>query len=165
MELYFLRHGEAGQRSSALSKDFERTLTVAGKKEIERIAKVVDKMENKFDKIISSPLKRASETADILAKELKLADELEIWVELKPEGKREDLYKKLSRLKRDSTVLLVGHEPYLSTTISEIISGTPASRISLKKAGIARIRVMQFLPKPTGELRSLLTPRQLKSMD
>jgi phosphohistidine phosphatase len=66
-------------------------------------------------------------------------------------------------LKQDSVVLVVGHEPYLSEMISEAILQS-GCRIDLKKAGLARIRVMQTLPKIKGELRWLLTPKQLKKM-
>jgi phosphohistidine phosphatase len=48
---------------------------------------------------------------------------MENWDELKPEGNRKELYRKLSqKFKQDSSILIVGHEPYLSTLISEVIS-------------------------------------------
>ncbi len=159
-----MRHGEAGKRLPGSPKDFERPLTVLGRKEIEEIAKAIGGIEKNFVNVITSPLKRAEETAALVAKELKIEGKLEKWDELKPEGRREEFYSKLSRLKRDSAVLVVGHEPYLSAMISDIVSGSSEARISLKKGSLAKIRIDRLTPKLSGELRWLLTPRQLKKM-
>jgi phosphohistidine phosphatase len=87
------------------------------------------------------------------------------WTELSPEGNRLDLYNKLSQLKQQSSVLVVGHEPYLSKMVSEIIfDGNNGGRIALKKAGFARIRIISSTPKFQGELRWLLTPKLLSNM-
>ncbi len=118
-----------------------------------------------YDCIATSPLKRAKETALIAAKVLKKDDLVELWDELRPEGETVDLYRRLSKLKRDSGVMLVGHEPYLSAMIGELVSGTRQVRIVLKKAGVAKVEVTTFVPKTSGELRWLMTPRQMKKMD
>ena len=62
--------------------------------------------------------------------------------------------------------MLVGHEPFLSEMINEIISkGKPNSaNIVLKKAGLAKIRILTLTPVPKGELRWLLTPKFSKSI-
>ncbi len=87
------------------------------------------------------------------------------WDELSPEGNRIDLYNKLSHLKQQSLVLVVGHEPYLSKMVSEIIfDGNDGGRIALKKSGLARIRIISSTPKFQGELRWLLTPKLLSDM-
>ena len=91
-------------------------------------------------------------------------DKVESWDELRPEGNRLDLFRRLSKMRQDADVLLVGHEPYLSNVIGEIISGNLASRIAIKKGGLAKVQITSFAPKPSGELRWLLTPRQLKKM-
>ncbi len=163
LNLFLLRHGEAGTRTPVPAKDAERSLTVAGRKELEQIAGSIAVMGIKFDKIAASPLKRTYETATIVAKTLKSLDHLEEWDELKPEGNRSDLYRRLSKVK-DSDILLVGHEPYLSTMIGEIVSGNGESRITLKKAGLAKLRITSLVPKPSGELRWLLTPKQIRKM-
>lgn len=163
VELYVLRHGEAGKRIPNGSKDSERALTVTGKKEVVEIAKALGKLGVKFDFIAASPLKRASQTAEIVARTLKTKKaNVEEWNELKPEGKRPELYRKLSQFKPESSVLIVGHEPYLSTVISEIAFGSGAGSIVLKKAGIAKLAVISFQPRIRGELRWLLTPKHLK---
>ncbi len=131
---------------------------------MEEIAESLLTMGVKFDVVLASPLKRAYETAAIVSKTFKSLDRLEQSDELKPEGKRSDLYRKLAKLKAESSVLLVGHEPYLSTMIGEMVSGNGNSHITLKKGGLAKVRATSFLPKASGELRWLLTPKQIRKM-
>jgi phosphohistidine phosphatase len=168
MEIYLLRHGEAGQRVPAAARDMERALTAAGKKEIEEVGEAMVKMGYEFDVVATSPLKRAKDTASIVNKALKRKSAVEEWPELSPEGNRETLYKRLAKIKPGSVVMCVGHEPYLTTVISEITGkgGDESSgfRIALKKGGLARLSVAGFSPKISGELRWLLTPKQLKKM-
>jgi phosphohistidine phosphatase len=165
VDLYILRHGEAGQRMSVASRDADRSLTVSGKKEVEDISRALNELNLELDHILTSPLNRARETAKIISKILKLDDKLEESQELKPEGARPDLYRRLEKLKQDSSVLLVGHEPYLSTMISEITSGNSSARIILKKGGLARVHINAFNPKVSGELRWLLSPKLLKRLE
>jgi phosphohistidine phosphatase len=165
VNIFILRHGEAGTHASLPSKDSERPLTESGRNEVEKIAESIRGLRIEFDRIATSPLRRAQETAEIVVKAYNTsAPKLEIWEELRPEGNKADLIVKLSKLKQDSDIMLVGHEPYLSTLIGEIISGSAMSRIVLKKAGIAKVQIHSFAPKVNGELRWLLTPRQLKKM-
>lgn len=164
MDVFFLRHGEAGKRITIPSRDLERSLTTSGVAEIEEIAESMRDMDLEFDKIATSPLARALETAEIVSKIYKLPGKLEVWDELKPEGNRLDLYRRLSRLKQDADVLLVGHDPFITTVIGEIISGSLSAKIVLKKGGLARVQINSFTPRAAGELRWLLTPKQIKNM-
>ena len=162
MDLLVLRHGEAG-RSSRLPGDSKRSLTNEGKQEITDLSYGIRSLEIKFDHIFSSPLLRAKQTAEIVAKSMKYKGKIEELDSLKPEGSRLEFYSILSKLKQDSVVLVVGHEPYLSEMISEGISQS-GCRINLKKAGLARVRILSTLPKIKGELRWLLTPKLLKKL-
>ncbi len=164
MELYILRHGEAGKRLAAGSKDSERALTVAGEQEVKEVAAGLAGLGVKPDFVASSPLARARQTAEIAAKKLKVKkDNFELWDELKPEGSRLELYGKLARFKADDLVMIVGHEPYLSSLVRDLaFDGQGNARIVLKKAGLAKVDVTALRPKAKGELRWLLTPRHLK---
>jgi phosphohistidine phosphatase len=165
VELYILRHGEAGKRIPNGSKDSERPLTVTGLEEIEEVASAIARLGVGFDFVATSPLKRARQTSDAVIKILKVKKgSVEEWDELKPEGRRTELYRKLSQFRPESSVLVVGHEPYLSTMISEIAFGNGAGGIVLKKAGLAKITVTSFQPRIKGELRWLLTPKHLKKV-
>lgn len=161
MDLFILRHGEAGQRSITSRNDSKRPLTINGKKEVEEISRGLKVLGIEFDYVLTSPLLRAKQTAEIVSKNVKCKNQIKDLDELKPEGNKLQLYNNLSGLKQDSTVLIVGHEPYLSELIGEAISESHC-RVDLKKAGLARIRTTAILPKIQGELRWLLTPKHLK---
>lgn len=91
---------------------------------------------------------------------------IEKWDELKPEGKRQLLWKRLSKINFKSSVLMVGHEPQLGDIISEIILSDYAIRghIHLKKCGLAKVKILSFTPKIKGQLNWLITPKSLKKM-
>jgi phosphohistidine phosphatase len=162
MDLFVLRHGEAGKTIPSGSSDSKRPLTVAGEKEIVIISKALRKMGVRLDVILTSPLKRARQTADIVAKEFKAQNKLRQVRELAPEGNKSILYQSLTSFKEGTSLLLVGHNPYLSELVSEVVTNDSSVRLDLKKGGIARIRIIAAAPKLKGELRWLLTPRLAK---
>lgn len=165
VQLYILRHGEAGKSMPASSRDSDRALTVAGEEEVREVAKALSSLGVRPDFVATSSLKRALQTAQIAAKALKVKKgDFEEWGELKPEGKRQDLYKRLAQFKPEAEVMVVGHEPYLSTMVSEISFGSAGGRVVLKKAGLAKVSVTAFQPRVMGELRWLLAPKHLKKM-
>ena len=167
MELYLFRHGEAGKRLQSGSKDFDRPLTSTGQKEVEGISLSLKKLKINFDRIITSPLKRAHQTAIVVSNVFVMEDRVEDWCELKPEGSRLELYKKLSQLKSDSSLLIIGHHPYLTEMIGNLIfdyDSDNGPRIILKKSGLAKIVVTSLMPTIKGELRWLLSPKLLRKI-
>ena len=165
MELFILRHGEAGQRLSSNPSDRQRSLTATGKVEVMEVAKALKKFGTKFDIIATSPLKRAYETANIVATVFKMPKKLQTWNELSPEGVRTEVYRKICRLRQEYSILLVGHEPQLSDMVNDIIHAnkSKSAKIILRKAGLVRIRIVTCNPSLKGELRWLLTPKLLIS--
>jgi len=129
------------------------------------VAKALKKFGTKFDLIASSPLKRAYETANIVATVFKMPKKLQTWNELSPEGVRTEVYRKICRLRQEYSILLVGHEPQLSDMVNDIIHAnkSKSAKIILRKAGLVRIRIVTCNPSLNGELRWLLTPKILTS--
>jgi phosphohistidine phosphatase len=167
LDLYILRHGDAGKRmAGAGGNNGDVPLTIAGREEIAIIARSVKDLNLKFSAIVTSPLKRAVQTAKIIAKVLAMEKRISIWNELVPEGNRSKLYNILNQYTRESSVLMIGHEPYLSNIMYDMIFQknrvNQLGRINLKKAGLVKIRVISLTPNISGELRWLLTPRILK---
>jgi len=162
IDLFILRHGEAGNRMTVVEKDSERPLTPEGRAEMQKIARSLKAIGLQTDRIYTSPLRRARETAEIAAKILEIPT-LEEWDELKPDGSKTGLYRKLARLGQNSRPILVGHEPYLTSMIGEIM-GTTSAKIVLKKGGVAKVRITSFTPRISGELRWLLTPKIIAKM-
>src|SRR5918999_4079595 len=162
MDLFILRHGEAGKRSGSRGSDSNRPLTAAGEKEITDIAESFKKIGIDFDVILTGPLKRAQQTADLVARRFKAQKKMRQVKELSPEGSKSDLYRMLSSFKEETSLLVVGHNPYLNEMISEVVADGKYGRIDIKKGGVVRIRVTNLTPKFKGELRWLITPRLLK---
>ena len=160
--MFILRHGEAGTRLDDPERDDARPLTSEGRREVGVIADSMSRLGIELDLIASSPLPRALQTAEIVARRYKMLNKLEQWAELRPVGETEDLFGRLARQKKMSSVMLVGHEPRLSAIVGEIVAGNQSMNLVLKKAGLARIDVTGFKPKINGELRWLLTPRIIK---
>ena len=165
MELYILRHGEAGQRSSQAS-DRIRPLTSAGKVEILEIAKALKIIGLKFDLVVTSPLKRAYDTAMIVSDIFKIGNKVQVWNELAPEGKRTEIYRKISQLREEDAVLIVGHQPLLGEIVNDMIHKAKPSpcNLLLKKGGVVRLRLLSKSNIPRGELRWLLSPKILKNI-
>lgn len=147
---------------TVVDEDSERPLTREGRAEIQKIAKALKAIGLQTNRICTSPLRRARETAEIAAKILKIPT-LEEWDELKPDGNKAALYRKLAKLEQNSRLILVGHEPYLTSMIGEIIGATNA-RVVLKKGGVGKVRITSFTPRISGELRWLLVPKIITSM-
>lgn len=165
MDIFILRHGKAEERSQNITSDAKRRLTEVGKRDLECIGKAIKNLEVEFDYVVSSPLVRAKQTAEIALKHVKSKKKsITIWNELKPEINVTQTIKKLATMRPTSSVLLVGHEPHLTNLISKIISGTESVDISLKKGGFVHIRGSSQKTQVLGSLRSIMTPKQLKKL-
>jgi phosphohistidine phosphatase len=157
MQLYFLRHGLAGQRDEWKGADFDRPLTEDGKKRMMREAAAIRELKVNPDVIITSPLTRAYQTAKIVAKQLNMLDRLVTEELLKPGFGPDTLKQLVKKYAGVKVLMLVGHEPDFSTTISHIIGG---GSVVCKKGGLAFVE----LQKPydlKGELVWLIPPKLL----
>ena len=126
MELYLLRHGFAVERGTrGFEDDFTRPLTTKGRRQLRTTAAAMKKLGRNFDLILSSPLVRAKQTAEIVAAELKLKKRLKYSNALAPGGVAAVLLRQLGRVKpAPEKILLVGHEPDLSRLISVLVTGS-----------------------------------------
>jgi phosphohistidine phosphatase len=131
MDLYFLRHGEADWPNWKKDDD-ERPLTKRGKKEMHQVASFLKRLRARPDVIVTSPLPRAAQTAEIAAKHLKVKCKEE---KLLAPGFRWTELKRVLKKYPEESVMIVGHEPDFTETISEL---TGAS-LKLSKAGIALV--------------------------
>ncbi len=155
MKLYFLRHGFAGDRSAWKEDDTKRPLTEEGKEKMERIAAAMAKRNLQVDAIVTSPYLRALQTAEIVARALKMEDALTKDDRMAYGFDAQKLGKILVERSKANALMLVGHEPDFSETIGRLIGG---GRVVMKKGGLACID----LPDPKamkGELLWLVTPR------
>jgi phosphohistidine phosphatase len=152
MLIYFLRHGEADWPDWKKPDD-ERPLTKAGKKEMREVGKFLARVKARPDLILTSPLPRAAQTAEIAAEHLKTKCREEKL--LAPGfGKRE--LESLLKESPNENLMLVGHEPDFSGAISAL---TGAS-VKLSKAGVALVDVDPSSGK--GKLLWLFPPKFAK---
>jgi phosphohistidine phosphatase len=163
MELYLLRHGIAVERGTAgYEDDASRPLTPKGERKMKRIAEGMKKLELSFDLILSSRLLRARQTAETVAKTFKAMERLKFTTHLAPDRDPEQLVHDLMRLyPRPKSVLLVGHEPYLSSLISTLLAGKTALKVAFRKGGLCLLAVGSLRHGRCATLEWLLTPRQM----
>jgi phosphohistidine phosphatase len=162
MKLYLLRHGDAVEPGDPRIKEHERPLTPKGLQRTKLLAHALRQMEISFDAILSSPLTRAVETAEIVARSLQLEDRLQFSDCLAPSGSMEKLVLELNTLRpAPKAALLVGHEPYLSGFISLLCTGGPALPLILKKGALCRLEIGLLTCARCAELEWLLQPRLL----
>jgi phosphohistidine phosphatase len=167
MNLFILRHGIAVERDPiSFPDDSRRPLTLKGEDRVRLICDAMQALELTFEHIFTSPYRRASQTAEIVATSLNLKKALATCDELTPEGDPKALIRHLNRLEpAPENVLLVGHEPFLSGLISQLISSEPGAAIDLKKGGLAKLEIeAQLRLGPCAKLAWLLTPKQLALM-
>ena len=166
MELYLLRHGLAVEPGTAgFEEDAVRPLTGKGRRQLRKIAGAIKKLEPEFDLILSSPLQRAKQTAEIVADKLKLKKRLKFSNALAPAGAATILVRQLTREKpAPKKVLLVGHEPDLGRLLSLLASGGHDLQVDFKKAGLCKLEIEKLHAGKCAALAWLLTPKQLKMM-
>ena len=138
LKLYFLRHGEADNRQDWHGDDSERPLTAGGKKRMKREAAGMRKLKLPLDIIISSPLVRALQTAEIVAKAHGSTARLVTDGRLRPGFGPKHLAALVAEHRDARGLMLVGHEPDFSETISRVTGG---GRLVMKKGALAYVEV------------------------
>ncbi|MEH1789399.1 phosphohistidine phosphatase SixA [Nostoc sp.] len=142
MELYLIRHGIAEDQGLGI-KDEERSLTKEGRQKTEKVAQKLVKLGLNFDLILTSPLVRARQTAEILIAE-KLSSQLEESSHLAPDGQISSWLKdwlEPRNYSQNTQLALVGHEPNLSNWAEILLWGEAKASLVLKKAGMIGIKL------------------------
>jgi phosphohistidine phosphatase len=159
MEIYILRHGIAEERSLG-GKDRERALTSKGRRKLESLGKHLYELGVSFDAILSSPYLRASETAEVIAACVKFKGEIQFTGNLLPESEPQALIHELKEQPPGGkSILLVGHEPDLSTLASWLLTGGASLHLELKKGGLCKIQVHSFHNIGSATLEWLISPK------
>ena len=161
MEIYLIRHGIAVERGIYL-KDAERPLTDEGIAKTNKVAQRLLDIDVKFEYILTSPLVRAYQTAEIL-KNVGLGKEIITYEPLQPGGDIQLWLKWLSNnYSEDSKIALVGHQPDLGHWAEMLVFGSIIDQVVLKKAGIVGIRITNKIePIGNSELFLLTSPKFL----
>jgi phosphohistidine phosphatase len=158
MRLYLLRHATA---TDVASSDEERELTQEGREEARVAGAALAKLGVKPSYVLSSPLVRARQTAEIAAKALKFPKDIELIDELKNSISTAALLKALKSCASDSQVLLVGHMPSLSEHLTAFIGSEHAQSLPMGKGSVACVEI-EPLRAGAGQLRWLMRQKQLR---
>jgi phosphohistidine phosphatase len=156
MEIYLLRHGIAEEGRPGL-KDADRALTTDGREKLRRVLKRAKGAGVDPDVILSSPYRRALETAEVAATTLGYHGQIVQAKALVPNASPQDVWEEIRSRKTEASVLLASHEPLMSSVLAWLL-GNPALQVDMKKAGLARVDTDSFGPEPRAILKWLLTP-------
>jgi phosphohistidine phosphatase len=164
MKLYMVRHAIASPRGTPEIKDDDRALTEAGIAKMRRAAAGLCALGYIPELILSSPLLRARQTAEILLEAFGKGIDLEITQALAPSGARQELYRDIRLHEELKSLMVVGHQPSLGEIAGEIAFGSREHFIELKKGGACVIELESVRGAPKGSLVALLTPSALRKI-
>ena len=165
MKLYIVRHAIAVARGTLGTGDDDRVLSEEGVAKMRRNAAGLRALNYLPELILSSPLPRARQTAEILLEEFEKKMELKIAPALAPSGEREELYREIRRYeKKLKSLMLVGHQPSLGEIAGEIAFGSPECYVNFKKGGACAIEWESVRGAPRGIMIALLTPSVLRKI-
>ena len=160
MIVYFLRHASAGQHKVNPAKDEKRPLDKDGIEQCGQIGRALAAMDIHVDAIISSPLKRATQTASLVGNEIAFEGKLTMDKALRPDASFEEFRTLLDRHAKAEEIMVVGHNPSLSEFLSLLISNRSSEvSVDLKKGAVARVDV-----EKTASLAWCLTPKLVRAI-
>ena len=160
MILFLMRHANAGAIRANPVLDAKRGLIKEGKEQCMLMARVLGAMKAPVDVIVSSPLKRAMQTAQLVGTELGYEAKVEISPALGLNGSYADFQNLLSKYADREGILVVGHNPSLFQFLGRLITGNGGAAIRMRKASIARVDMNHHPPR----LQLLMDPRSARGL-
>jgi phosphohistidine phosphatase len=161
MKITIIRHAIAVPSGTEGIPEEKRPLTKKGRRRFQKAARGLAEICDRPDVLLTSPLPRAVETAEIAAN---------AWGRVEPteepalaNGNIDEILGALARYGSDQNVALVGHEPTLSLLLARLLGGGASERLTLRKGGVAQIDV-PGLPHEGGQLDWFLRPRILRTL-
>jgi phosphohistidine phosphatase len=157
MEAYLLRHGAAEEARPSMS-DADRSLTADGRRKLQQVLQAAKLGDTKPTLILSSPLKRAVQTAEIAKRVLGYKGEILSSTGLVPGATVEQAWDEIRAHRDEPSLLLVGHNP-LFENLAPYLLHSPGLQMDFKKGSIVRIDFESFPAEPRGILRWYLVPK------
>jgi phosphohistidine phosphatase len=161
-ELYLIRHGIAEERGDAWPDDAKRPLTEDGMDRLRKEARGLARLGAKVDVMLTSPLVRTRQTAEIVAGAFDPKPAIVNTESLAPGGTFQAVVAELEKHAKKSRIGLVGHEPSIGELAARLIGSRHP--IEFKKGAVCRIDFETLPPAGPGALRFLLTPKFLRSI-
>ncbi len=162
MTIYFLRHASAGKSRPNPKQDEKRPLDKEGIEQCREVGRALATCDTQVDLILSSPLKRATQTAALVGNELGFEGAIKLEAALRPGAKYSDFREMLHKYSKYESIMVVGHNPTESEFCSLLLTeGEDPEVIDLKKCGVARV---EFNGKNFAELTWCITPRLVRAL-
>jgi phosphohistidine phosphatase len=161
MIIYFLRHASAGEPTSNAKKDEKRALDEAGVEQCGYVGRALAALDVQVEAILSSPLKRAAQTASLVGNEMGHEGKLQLEDGLRPTATFADFRKLIEKYAKLDAIMVVGHNPSLSEFLGRSISETGCeAAVELKKGAVARVE----MSRNAASLTWCLTPKILRTL-
>jgi phosphohistidine phosphatase len=160
MILYLMRHANAGTIRENPLLDAKRGLIKEGKEQCMLMAHVLNALKAPIDAIVSSPLKRSLQTAQLVGTELGYEAKVEVSPALGLNGNYVDFQKLLAKYADREGLLVVGHNPNIFQFLGRLVTGNGGAAIRMRKASIARVDMNQHPPR----LQLLMDPRTARGL-
>jgi phosphohistidine phosphatase len=161
-QLFLIRHGVAEERGDAWPDDAKRPLSEDGIERFRKSARGLARLDVWIDVVLTSPLVRARQTADIVASAFDPRPSIITIESLAPEGSYASLVADLEKHGRKTRIALVGHEPGIGELGARLIGSRHS--FEFKKGAVCRIDVDEIPPVGPGDLRWFLTPKVMASI-
>jgi len=155
MQIYLLRHGIAEDAKPGQS-DADRALTSEGRDKLRRVLKRARAADVSPTLILSSPLRRALETAEIAKNVLDLKDDIVRTGALTPDSSPAAVWDEIRTHKNESAILLASHEQLMSSALAYLLD-SPTLLVDFKKGALARVDCDRLGPKPKCVMKWMLT--------
>jgi phosphohistidine phosphatase len=160
MNLYLMRHADAGLPRPNPTLDAKRGLIKDGKDQCILMARVLSALKVQVDVVVASPLKRALQTAQFVATELGFDGMVEVSPALKPDAGYADFQKLMAKYSELEGVLAVGHNPSLFQFLGKLCTGNGGANLRMRKASVARVDLDRHPP----QLQWLIDPRMARQI-
>lgn len=156
MIIYIVRHASAGQHVPNPKKDEKRPLDADGIEQCGFIGRALAALNAQPDVIISSPLKRATQTASLIGNELGYEGKLLLEAALRPEAPFADFRRLLEKYSKHEAIMVVGHNPSVTEFLARMIAKAGCeAQVDFKKGAVARIETVRH----SAMLNWFLTPK------
>src|SRR5215467_5005725 len=156
MIIYFVRHASAGQRVLNPKKDEKRPLDADGIAQCGHVGRALAAMNVQPDMIISSPFKRATQTASLIGNEIGYEGKLQLEPAVLPEASFADFRRMLEKYLKHEAVMVVGHNPSITEFLARMIGKAGCEAlIEFKKGAVARAETA----RQSATLNWFLTPK------
>jgi phosphohistidine phosphatase len=161
MIVYFLRHASAGEPFTNPKKDEKRALDRGGIEQCGYVGRALAALDVHVDMMVSSPLKRAAQTASLVGNELSYEGKLQFEDALRPTASFADFRKLLDKYSKYEAIMVVGHNPSLAEFTGRCISATGCeAAVELKKGAVAKVE----MGRNSAVLQWCVTPKIAKAL-